>query len=257
MQATDTRDPQDAGSTSRRPPGVDKSADRVRDMFAQIAPRYDLMNHLLSLGIDIAWRRRAVRALRLDGSLPILDCCTGTGDLALMLAEKVQGRVPVMGTDFCAPMLDLARQKHQRQCAHLPIEFSEGDSQQLPFADASFQAVTVAFGLRNVQDTDAGLREMVRLCAPGGQVAVLEFSTPSLPVIKQLYQAYFRHVLPRIGQQLAKNDKGAYEYLPSSVIEFPSGRALAERMELAGLHSVVNRQLTCGVASLYIGERNA
>lgn len=238
-----------------QPPGVDKSSERVRDMFAQIAPRYDLMNHLLSLGIDIAWRRRAVRELRLDGLLPILDCCTGTGDLALLLAQKVQGRVAVMGTDFCAPMLELAKEKHRRQCAHLPVEFREGDSQQLPFADASYQAVTVAFGLRNVQDTDAGLREMVRLCAPGGQVAVLEFSTPSLPGVKQLYQAYFRHVLPKIGQRLAKNDKGAYEYLPSSVIEFPSGRALAERMEAAGLRDIRIRKLTCGVASLYIGER--
>lgn len=236
-------------------PGVDKSTERVRAMFAQIAPRYDLMNHLLSLGIDIAWRRRAVRELRLDGSLPILDCCTGTGDLALMLAQKVQGRVAVMGTDFCAPMLEIAKEKHRRRCAQLPVEFREGDSQNLPFPDASFQAVTVAFGLRNVQDTDAGLREMVRLCAPGGQVAVLEFSTPSVPGLKQLYQAYFRHVLPRIGQRLARNDQGAYEYLPSSVIEFPSGQALATRMEAAGLHDVRVRQLTCGVASLYLGQR--
>lgn len=234
---------------------VDKSGDRVRDMFAQIAPRYDLMNHVLSLGIDIRWRRRVVRELRLDSLLPILDCCTGTGDLALMLAEKTQGRVKVMGTDFCAPMLALAKEKHNRQCAHLPVEFQEGDSQALPFPDASFQAVTVAFGLRNVQDTDAGLREMVRLCAAGGQVAVLEFSTPSFPVVKQVYQAYFRHVLPRIGQFFAKNDKGAYEYLPNSVVEFPCGNALVQRMEQAGLHSVRMHSLNFGVATLYIGER--
>ncbi len=242
-------------STVPRSQPVDKSGERVRDMFAQIAPRYDLMNHVLSLGIDIRWRRRVVRELRLDGSLPILDCCTGTGDLAFMLAEKVKGRVAVMGTDFCAPMLSLAKEKHRRRFASLPVEFREGDSQALPFPDASYQAVTVAFGLRNVQDTDAGLREMVRLCAPGGQVAVLEFSTPSFPVVKQLYQAYFRHVLPRIGQFFAKNDKGAYVYLPNSVVEFPCGRALAERMERAGLHSVRIHSLTFGVASLYIGER--
>lgn len=234
---------------------VDKSGHRVRDMFAQIAPRYDLMNHLLSLGIDIRWRKRVVRELRLDGHLPILDCCTGTGDLALMLAEKVAGRVPVVGTDFCAPMLELAERKHAQKFGHLPVEFREADSQSLPFDDRSFQAVTVAFGLRNVQDTDLGLREMVRVCAPGGQVAVLEFSTPSAPGLKQAYQAYFRHVLPRIGQQFAKNDKGAYEYLPNSVIEFPSGRALAERLEQAGLHSVRILSLTFGVASLYIGDR--
>lgn len=248
----------DCQPAERAPAGerqVDKSGERVRDMFAQIAPRYDLMNHLLSLGIDIRWRRRVLRELRLDGSLSILDCCTGTGDLALLLAEKMQGRVKVIGSDFCAPMLELARKKHQQQHPELPLEFIEADAQHLPFADGSFQAVTVAFGLRNVQDTDAGLRELVRVCAPGGQVAVLEFSTPSMPGIKQAYQAYFRHVLPRIGQRLAKNDKGAYEYLPNSVIEFPSGRALAQRMEQAGLSSIAIHTLTFGVASLYVGQR--
>lgn len=243
------------GSPATQAPVVDKSGERVREMFAQIAPRYDLLNHLLSMGIDIAWRRRVVRQLRLDGSLPILDCCTGTGDLALMLAKRVQGKVPVVGTDFCGPMLELARQKHHRQCPQWPLEFHEADTQQLPFADASFQAVTVAFGLRNVQDTDAGLREMVRLCAAGGQVAVLEFSTPSLPVLKQIYQAYFRYVLPRIGQQLAKNDSGAYEYLPSSVLEFPSGQALVQRMQQAGLQQVTFAPLTGGIATLYLGQR--
>jgi demethylmenaquinone methyltransferase/2-methoxy-6-polyprenyl-1,4-benzoquinol methylase len=236
-------------------PTVDKSGQRVRDMFAQIAPRYDLMNHLLSLGIDIRWRKRAVRELRLDGDLPILDCCTGTGDLALMLAQKVQGRVKVIGTDFCAPMLELAARKHGDRWASLPVQFQEADSQSLPFPDASFQAVTVAFGLRNVQDTDQGIREMVRVCAAGGQVAVLEFSTPSVPGFKQLYQAYFRHVLPRIGQSIARNDKGAYEYLPNSVIEFPSGQALAARMAQAGLDNLKVLPLTLGVASLYIGDK--
>ncbi len=234
---------------------VDKSGHRVRDMFAQIAPRYDLMNHVLSLGIDIRWRRRVLRELRLNGDLPILDCCTGTGDLALMLAEKVGGRVPVVGSDFCAPMLELAVKKHERRYAKLPVKFLEADAQALPFDNASFQAVTVAFGLRNVQDTDLGLREMVRVCAPGGQVAVLEFSTPTFPGLKQAYHAYFKHVLPRIGQQFAKNDKGAYEYLPNSVLEFPSGRALATRMEAAGLQAARICTLTFGIASLYIGDK--
>ncbi len=249
---TDCRPPEPSRVNSRQ---VDKSGERVREMFAQIAPRYDLMNHLLSLGIDIRWRRRVLRSLRLDGSLPVLDCCTGTGDLALLLAKKMRGRVKVIGSDFCAPMLELARQKHHRQHPELPVEFIEADTQHLPFADSSFQAVTVAFGLRNVQDTQAGLRELVRVCAPGGKVAVLEFSTPSLPGVKQAYQAYFRHVLPRIGQSLAKNDKRAYEYLPNSVIEFPSGRALAASMEQAGLQSITIRALTFGIASLYIGQR--
>ncbi len=236
-------------------PQVDKSGRRVRDMFAEIAPRYDLMNHLLSLGIDIRWRRQATRRLKLDGDLPILDCCTGTGDLAFMLARRVQGRVAVIGSDFCAPMLRLAAAKHAARHADLPVRFLEADSQQLPFEDASFQAVTVAFGLRNVQDTDRGLREMVRVCADGGQVAVLEFSQPTLPGFRQLYQAYFRHVLPRVGQRFARNNQSAYEYLPNSVMEFPSGQSLAERMEAAGLRDVVVEPLTLGVASLYIGNR--
>ncbi len=236
-------------------PSVDKSGQNVRDMFAQIAPRYDLMNHVLSLGIDIRWRRRVLKQLRLERDLPILDCCTGTGDLALMLAAAVQGRVPVVGSDFCAPMLERARAKHAKHHGQLPVEFIEADSQYLPFDDGAFQAVTVAFGLRNVQDTDRGIREMLRVCAAGGQVAVLEFSQPTLPGFKQIYQAYFKHVLPRVGQFFAKNDKSAYEYLPNSVVEFPSGEALATRMRTAGLKNVQVLPLTFGVASLYIGDR--
>ncbi len=238
-----------------QPMAVDKTGSRVREMFAQIAPRYDLMNHVLSMGIDILWRKRAVAALRLDGALPILDCCTGTGDLALMLAKKVNGQVEVVGTDFCSPMLDIARQKHTRNQPQFPIRFLEADTQQLPFGDASFQAVTVAFGLRNVQDTGHGLRELTRVCAPGGQVAVLEFSQPTLPVLKQVYTGYFKHVLPRIGQSLAKNNQGAYDYLPNSVLQFPSGRALAELMEQHGLRNVKVTPLTFGIASLYVGDR--
>lgn len=237
------------------PSKVDKTGDRVRDMFAQIAPRYDLMNHVLSLGIDIRWRKKVLRYLRLDQDLPILDCCTGTGDLALMLAEKVGGRVEVVGSDFCAPMLELAGEKHQKSHASLPVRFVEADSQRLPFDDEAFQAVTVAFGLRNVQDTDLGIREMVRVCAPGGQVCVLEFSQPTLPGFKQLYQGYFRHVLPRVGQTFAKNNQDAYDYLPNSVIEFPSGKELASRMEQAGLRNIQIIPLTMGVATIYVGDR--
>ena len=234
---------------------VDKTGSRVQEMFAQIAPRYDLMNHLLSLGIDILWRKRTVRELRLDGDLPILDCCTGTGDLALMLAKRVAGRVEVVGTDFCAPMLQLAKKKHDAGKTGFSVRFLEADTQILPFSDAAFQAVTVAFGLRNVQDTDVGLRELTRVCAPGGQVAVLEFSKPTVPGLSHLYQAYFKHVLPRVGQSLAKNQQSAYEYLPNSVLEFPCGQALADRMQAAGLRDVRVIPLTFGVATLYVGER--
>lgn len=234
---------------------IDKSGDKVRDMFAQIASRYDLMNHLLSLGIDLHWRRRVVRRLRLNMDLPALDCCTGTGDLALLMAKRVQGRVEVIGSDFCPEMLQIARRKQAAQTKSIPLRFVEADAQQLPFDTAAFQAVTVAFGLRNVQDTDQALRELVRVCASGGQVAVLEFSKPSAPGLKQLYQFYFSRVLPRIGQSIAKNDHSAYNYLPSSVIEFPCGQALADRMQRHGLTNVHFTPFTFGVATLYLGDK--
>lgn len=236
---------------------LDKSGSRVRKMFEEIAPRYDLMNHLLSLGIDITWRKRTVRELRLDGTEPILDCCTGTGDLALMMAKRVGARARVIGTDFCLPMLTRAQTKGETKSsdeAHV-VEFLEADTQSLPFPDAMFQAVTVAFGLRNVEDTDQGLREMTRVCKPGGQVAVLEFSKPTLPGLRQAYGAYFKYVLPRIGQSMARNDHSAYEYLPNSVSTFPCGEALAARMRAVGLRDVRLQPMTFGVATLYIGER--
>ncbi|MEM8734318.1 MAG: bifunctional demethylmenaquinone methyltransferase/2-methoxy-6-polyprenyl-1,4-benzoquinol methylase UbiE [Planctomycetota bacterium] len=236
---------------------VDKAGEKVRDMFAQIAPRYDLMNHVLSLGIDISWRKKVLKLLRLDREQPVLDCCTGTGDLALMLAKHGGGKYDVIGTDFCAPMLERAGTKHEKSIPDLPVTFIEADSQNLPFDDNHFQAVTVAFGLRNVEDTDRGIREMVRVCAPGGQVCVLEFSKPTAPGLKQLYQSYFTHVLPRVGQAVAKNNRGAYEYLPNSVASFPCGQALADRMEAAGLESVSVTPLTLGVASIYIGDKPA
>lgn len=236
---------------------LDKTGQRVRRMFSEIAPRYDLMNHVLSLGIDIRWRRRTVRELRLDGVEPILDCCTGTGDLALMLAERVGARARVIGTDFCFPMLERARRKQPATlgAAAANVAFVEADTQALPFDDATFQAVTVAFGLRNVEDTELGLREMTRVCRPGGQVAVLEFSQPTVPGFRQLYSAYFKHVLPRIGQSIARNRQDAYDYLPASVSEFPCGEALAELMRGVGLRAVRYIPLTFGIATLYVGER--
>lgn len=236
---------------------LDKSGQRVRRMFGEIAPRYDLMNHVLSLGIDITWRKKTVRELRLTGTEPILDCCTGTGDLALMLARRVGARARVVGTDFCLPMLSRAEQKKTglRDSSAPAVEFLEADTQALPFVDATFQAVTVAFGLRNVEDTDLGLREMARVCRPGGQVAVLEFSQPTLPGFRQIYTAYFKHLLPRIGQSIARNEQDAYEYLPSSVSQFPSGEALAERMRAVGLREVRFLPMTFGIATLYLGER--
>ncbi len=230
---------------------LDKSGVRVREMFRQIAPRYDTLNHLLSLNIDKRWRASAVAALHLRNGSPILDVCTGTGDLALAMDRFFAGKVQVWGADFCYEMLHIARNKDSSH----RIPFLEADAQSLPFPNDQFQCVTVAFGLRNVADTDHGLREMVRVCQPQGQVLVLEFSSPTWPGFKQLYGFYFRNVLPRVGQWMARNDKSAYEYLPQSVGQFPSGEALLQRMRAAGLVDTTVRPLTCGIASIYQGRK--
>lgn len=233
---------------------VDKSEAHVRRMFGEIAARYDFVNHLLSLGADVYWRWRTVRKVPPAGEAPILDLCTGTGDLALAYYQAGRHRTPVVGADFCHPMLVIGRGK-ARQAGAEHVAFVEADAQKLPFADNHFQIVSVAFGLRNVTDTDRGLREMVRVCRPGGRIAVLEFSMPRWQPFKFLYAWYFRHVLPRIGQALARNRQDAYNYLPESVGEFPSGEALAERMRAAGASQVRHYPLTLGVATLYVGTK--
>ncbi|MGA2034298.1 MAG: bifunctional demethylmenaquinone methyltransferase/2-methoxy-6-polyprenyl-1,4-benzoquinol methylase UbiE [Thermoguttaceae bacterium] len=235
----------------------DKSSARVREMFAAIAPRYDLLNRLLSLGIDRAWRRRAVQVVPPgDPTAPILDVCTGTADLALAYWRASPRGVRIIGTDFCRPMLAIGQRKCRRTGAASRITLLEADTAQLPFPDDVFQIVCVAFGLRNVSDADRGLREMVRVCRPGGQVAVLEFSTPTLWPLGTLYGWYFHRVLPRIGQALARNRQGAYNYLPASVGRFPQAGALVERMRQAGLSQAEHHRLTGGVCMLYVGRKS-
>ena len=233
---------------------VDKSSSRIRQMFGEIAPRYDLLNHLLSLGIDRWWRRRTVRLVPPHDAWPILDVCTGTGDLALAYWRVGRGRVPIVGADFCRPMLALAAQKASR-AAGSAIVWVEADAQQLPFPDDLFQIVCVAFGLRNQSDPDRGLAEMARVCRPGGSVAVLEFSLPEPRLLRTLYGWYFRLVLPRVGQALATNRQKAYNYLPASVGEFPEREELAERMRRAGLGQVRYHPFTFGIATLYVGVK--
>jgi demethylmenaquinone methyltransferase/2-methoxy-6-polyprenyl-1,4-benzoquinol methylase len=241
--------------TARSPARIDKSEARVRRMFGEIAGRYDLLNHLLSLNIDRYWRWRTVGAVPPEGDSPILDLCTGTGDLALAYGRAASARPPIVGADFCHEMLAHARRKGARSAAAERLTFVEADAQRLPFPDDHFQIVCVAFGLRNVTDTDRGLREMARVCQPGGRVAVLEFSRPRWEPFRTIYGWYFRQVLPRIGQWLARNRSEAYHYLPASVGEFPDGQALADRMRAAGLRDVTFRPLTLGVATLYVGHK--
>lgn len=234
---------------------VDKSEARIRQMFGEIAGQYDFLNHLLSLNVDKYWRWRTVRKVPPRGEGPILDLCTGTGDLALAYYWAAGGQTSVVGADFCHEMLALGDVKKRRAGINGRLAFVEADAQRLPFPSDHFQIVSVAFGLRNVTDTDRGLTEMVRVCRPQGQVAVLEFSMPRWQPFRAVYGWYFRNVLPRIGQWLARNRQSAYNYLPQSVGEFPQGEALAERMRRAGLNEVRYYPLTLGIATLYVGRK--
>jgi len=234
---------------------LDKSAARVRRMFAEISRRYDLLNHLLSLGIDRRWRRRTTRLVVPHGEGPVLDVCAGTGDLSLAYWRAGRKRTKVVGADFCRPMLEIGKRKACRAGAAEGIALVEADTLHLPFPGNTFQIVCVAFGLRNVSDTQGGLREMARVCRPGGHLAVLEFSMPVAWPLNSLYRAYFHRVLPCVGQVLARNRQGAYNYLPESVGEFPQGEALLEIMRKCGLSDVRQHSFTFGIATLYVGKK--
>lgn len=236
-------------------PLLDKREARIRRMFGHIAPSYDLLNHLLSLNIDRYWRWRTTRWVPPGPEGPILDLCTGTGDLALAYFRAASGQLPVVGADFCHEMLVRAREKTLARGAENRVLYLEADAQRLPFPDGHFQLTTVAFGLRNVTDTDRGLAEMVRVTRPGGRVAILEFSRPRGRVFGGLYQFYFRRILPWLGQAISRSKDNAYHYLPASVLEFPDGESLADRLRGHGLRGVSWRPLTFGVATLYVGTK--
>jgi demethylmenaquinone methyltransferase/2-methoxy-6-polyprenyl-1,4-benzoquinol methylase len=234
---------------------LDKREVRIRRMFNAIAPSYDLLNHLLSLNVDRYWRWRTTRLAPPAADGPILDLCTGTGDLALAYDRAAQGRLPIVGADFCHEMLVRAEAKARKRGAEARIRFLEADAQHLPFPSNSFQIATVAFGLRNITDTDRGIAEMTRVVRPGGRVVILEFSRPQGLVLGPLYRFYFRHVLPTVGQLISRSRDNAYHYLPASVLEFPDGEALAERLRGHGLTDVRWYPFTFGIATLYIGVK--
>lgn len=222
----------------------------VRRMFAEIAPRYDLVNRVLSLGIDVRWRKETVRELGLQPGERVLDACTGTGDLALALARA--GAV-VTATDFCPEMLVQGRPKTVAKSARQPLVLA-ADTLALPFAAGTFSAATVAFGIRNVADPVAGLAELRRVVAPGGRIVVLEFCKPSRPVFRGLYGFYFRRVLPRVGRWISGERAGAYQYLPDSVHAFPEREGFLELMRRAGLEAPRYRLLSLGIAAIYRAE---
>jgi demethylmenaquinone methyltransferase/2-methoxy-6-polyprenyl-1,4-benzoquinol methylase len=231
---------------------LEKSETAIRSMFADVAPRYDLLNHLLSGFQDVLWRRRAARALELEPGASVLDVCCGTGDQAIALA---QCDYKVIAADFCLPMLSHARSKYLRRRGAIPAGLA-GDALRLPFASGRFDGVTVAFGLRNVADLDAGLRELARVLRPHGVGAVLEFALPASPLLRRPYLLYFKHVLPRIGA-LVSSDGNAYSYLPASVMEFPQRRGFADRMRAAGFVAPQWHDLAGGAVCLYLGRRAA
>jgi demethylmenaquinone methyltransferase/2-methoxy-6-polyprenyl-1,4-benzoquinol methylase len=231
---------------------VDKRSLEVRHMFASVAHRYDLLNRLLSLNIDQYWRKFTRK--KLGGMLPdtpmTLDLCTGTGDLALEMSRCGT----VVGCDFCRPMLTLGKEKATSKGLDSKVRFVEGDALRLPFRSGTFDSVTIAFGLRNLEDETHGLVEMFRVLKPGGFLGVLEFSVPIIPGLRQMYLFYFMYVLPRIGAIVSGRD-GPYSYLPNSVREFPSPEKLGTLFENVGFGNVSNRRLTFGIAALTIGMK--
>jgi demethylmenaquinone methyltransferase/2-methoxy-6-polyprenyl-1,4-benzoquinol methylase len=224
-------------------------------MFARIAGRYDLLNHLLSANTDRRWRRLVAKRLRaaLGPDARVLDVACGTGDLALAVLEAVPG-ARVVGVDFCRPMLELAARKASADSRSVP--FVEGDALRLPFADGSFDGVTIGFGLRNLSDVEAGLRELRRVLVPGGSAAILEFSRPVVPGFRALFGFYFSRLLPAVGG-LVSGSRAAYEYLPDSVRKFPDQERLAELMREVGFGQVSFENLTGGIAALHVGRREA
>ena len=272
-----------------------RPADQVRSMFTAISPRYDFLNHLLSLGLDRSWREvlsERVAAhlnertrLFLEGkpivggasgpdtgcqnspsektrsrpeaaptSIRLIDVCCGTGDQSFSLATAVRPQV-LAGVDFSGAMVALAVEKARRRGLNGTPSFFTGDALRLPFRDGSFDAATVAFGLRNVADYDAGLREMARVVRPGGRVYVIEFTMPRTPVVRDAYGFYFRRVLPAVGAFISRSPDKAYSYLPDSVMKFPSPDLLAKQMEDAGLKDVTYELLTFGTVSLHVGKK--
>jgi demethylmenaquinone methyltransferase / 2-methoxy-6-polyprenyl-1,4-benzoquinol methylase len=224
---------------------------QVEAMFDAIAPRYDLLNRVLSMGIDQRWRSQAIKLLEEIEPRRILDVATGTADLAIKALKLNPEKV--VGVDISEEMLRFGRQKVEEIGEQNRIELKRRDSERLPFSDNQFDAALVAFGVRNFEDLNKGLAEINRVLRPGGRLVVLEFSRPRAFPVKQAYGFYSRHILPRIGGAVS-GDKGAYEYLPESVAAFPDGGAFLERMAQVGFDNLEWKPLTFGIASLYQGD---
>jgi demethylmenaquinone methyltransferase/2-methoxy-6-polyprenyl-1,4-benzoquinol methylase len=228
---------------------LDKSGRAIRDMFAGVAPRYDLLNHLLSASLDVVWRRRAAAVLNLPAGAPALDLCCGTGDQAAALRRR---GARVAAADFCVPMLALARRKFARMAKPRPAGLA-ADALALPFAARSFQGATVSFGLRNVADLDASLHQLAAVLRPGGRLVVLECAIPRRQPLRGLYLFYFLRLLPWIGRLISPRGS-AYTYLPNSVLGFPQRQEFLDRMTAAGFTDVAWEDLSGGTVCIYQGR---
>jgi len=227
--------------------------EQVADMFNAIAGNYDFLNRVLSLGIDVGWRKKTVRAVARYQPRLLLDVATGTADLAMALAKGCPG-AQVEGADISAGMLDVGRQKVAQRGLANRVQMILGDGEKLPFEDNRFDAVTVAFGVRNFENLQAGLVDMLRVLKPGAPLAVLEFSQPTRQPFRAFYFFYFKHILPRIGKWVSR-DSAAYTYLPASVEAFPYGQAFLDELAEAGYRNASARPLTFGIATLYLAEK--
>ena len=231
--------------------GVSKK-EQVAKMFNNISHRYDFLNHLLSLGIDKVWRKKAISVLKPLSPKKILDVATGTGDFAIQSIELNPDKI--IGIDISEGMLDVGRRKITARNLGDKIELIRGDSENIPYSQNKFDAVTVAFGVRNFENLTRGLSEIKRVLRPGGMVVILEFSKPAAFPFKQLYHFYFRFVLPRIGS-LVSSDKSAYTYLPKSVEAFPDGEDFLRILQDVGFKDTQCSSLTFGISTIYIGTK--
>ncbi len=225
---------------------------QVADMFNNIAGKYDFLNHFLSMGIDKGWRKKAIAEIARVQPKNILDVATGTGDLAIA-ASKLQPQ-HITGVDIAEQMLEVGRKKLQQQGLDKMITLQSGDSEAMPFANSSFDAVTCAYGVRNFEHVEAGLKEMNRVMRTGGKLAILEFSHPKAFPVKQLYRFYFKYILPALGKVVSKHSR-AYTYLPESVMAFPEGNVFCQMLEKCGFKDAHARPLTFGVTTLYTATK--
>jgi len=226
--------------------------EQVAQMFNRISKRYDFLNHFLSLGIDISWRKKAIKLLEPQSPKHILDIATGTGDLAIQAMSLNPEKI--IGIDISQGMLEIGRQKISKKGLQEKINLQLGDSENLEFNDNNFDAVIVSFGVRNFEDLNRGLKEMYRVLKPNGNAVILEFSKPQEFPFKQIYGWYFENVLPRIGRMVSK-DKSAYQYLPESVEQFPSGQGFIDKLKAVGFKNCICKKVTFGVSSIYMAKK--